>query len=177
MSRPNKTTSHPDKLPSVDNMTEEELTSILEWPPAFRSDLPVMYGLPARPVIKEQTIKALFDEALAREVLPELKVVLIGSELTAFPCVWGKLVCEAMYMDSIKQGRRARPIRFISLPGVNHFVSLAYISMRQILRFSRFVGSLGCSRGVLGSDQGCYSVILKMDPYLACFSCFKDIRS
>jgi hypothetical protein len=137
MPRPNKTTSHPDKLPSVDNMTEEELISILEWPPAFRTDLPVLYGLPIRPVIKEQTIKALFDEPLARDILPELKVVFIGSELTAFPCVWGKLVYETMYMNSVNQGRRARPIRFITLQGVNHFVSLAYISVRQILRFSR----------------------------------------
>jgi hypothetical protein len=137
MPRPNKTTSLPDKLPSVDNMTEEELISILEWPAAFRTDLLALYGLPMRPVIKEQTIKALFDEALARTILPELKVVFIGSELTAFACVWGKLVYETMYLDSVKRGRRARPIRFITIQGVNHFVSWAYISVRQMLRFPR----------------------------------------
>jgi len=121
--RPNKSILHPDKPPSTDNMTEEELASILEMPPCIRSDFPILgRSPPIRPVIREQWRKAVFDKALARDIFPELQVVFMAAEMTALACVWGKLVTEKRYMEAVEQGRRARPIRFITMKGANHFV-------------------------------------------------------
>jgi hypothetical protein len=141
--RPNKSILHPDKLPSADNMTEEELVSILDIPACTRSDFPMLGEIPIRQVVREQARKALFDEVLAKEILPELQVVFIGAELTVLGCVWGKLVLQKKYADAVEQGRQARPIRFIEIKGANHFVSLVGITWTNTGRIFLNAGSLG----------------------------------
>jgi hypothetical protein len=118
-------------------MTEEELVTILDMPACLRLDIPMLFGLPMRPAIREQTMKALFDEAFAQIILPELNVVFIMAELTALACVWSRLVFEKLYMDAAEQGRRARPIRFITIRGANHMVSLMHITRETYSDFSR----------------------------------------
>jgi hypothetical protein len=141
--RPNKGVLHPDKPPSTDNMTEEELVSILDMPACTRSDFPILGGSSLiRPVIKEQWRKAVFDETLAREIFPELQVVFLVTEMTVLACVWGKLVTEKRYMEAVEQGRRARPIRFITMRDENHFVSSVFIFCGTYTHSSdcRFIG-------------------------------------
>jgi hypothetical protein len=108
-------------------MTEEELRSIIEIPACARSDFPMLMGASTRLLMKEQTRRALFDKVLSKEIFPDIKVVFIGTELTALPCVWGKLVLKKLFVDAVEQDRQARPIRFIEIKGANHFVCLLHI--------------------------------------------------
>jgi hypothetical protein len=138
---PNKSAPCPDKSPSVDDMTPEELGSILEMPASVRSDFSMIQA-PMRPVVREQWRKAVFDEALAREILPELQVVFMVAEMTVMPCVWAKLVTEKRYVEAVEQGRRARPIRFITIKDGNHFVRLVLVFCSVDTHFfdCRFIG-------------------------------------
>jgi hypothetical protein len=126
--RPNKVVPLADKLPSIDNMTEEEFTSIVDMATCLRSDFP-MFLESMELVIKEQTRKALFDEIVTQEIIPDLQVVFIGAELTTLHCLWGRLSLEKQYGDAVAQERHTRPIRFVTIEGANHFVSQSDIDL------------------------------------------------
>lgn len=88
---------------------------------AERADFPLSFAM--QPTLALQTQKVLFDEQVAKEVLPKLEVVYIFCTRSPWTSVWGMIETERLYKNNVAQGRKVRPIRFIQIEGANHFVS------------------------------------------------------
>lgn len=75
-----------------------------------------------QPTIKVQADTALWDVKLAQTVLPKTKIVWLACEKTNWYCTWGLFETERLYKEHVAKGDKVRPIRFIEVPGANHFV-------------------------------------------------------
>ena len=67
-----------------------------------------------QPTIRKQTETALYDEEAIKKILPKLEIVHQFCTATNWYCVWGFFGNEGFAPK--------RPIRFIEIPGANHFV-------------------------------------------------------
>jgi len=105
---------------SINNMTEDEMKANFDDTAASRTEFPMFF--PMQPTLYVQGQKALFDEKLAREVLPRTEVVHIWCARAQWYCVYGMIETERQYKKHVKQEHRVRPIRFIEMEDANHFV-------------------------------------------------------
>jgi hypothetical protein len=106
---------------SFDNMTPADKAIGFEAMAAVSSEVPMFRQMV--PVLRDQAKKTLFDEHATKEVLPRLDVVYMYGLRTHWTCIWGLLEVKREIDEEAKQGRKGRSIRFITLPGANHFVS------------------------------------------------------
>lgn len=112
------TTLQTDPSPSLYNISDKEQNHdalvLTEFP---------MYYENIRPILVEQRTKSLFEPHAASTILPDIFVVLIGCGKSPLGCVRGRLGIEKEYAECIREGRKGREIRFITIDNGNHFVS------------------------------------------------------
>ncbi|KAK0184465.1 hypothetical protein F5146DRAFT_1228636 [Armillaria mellea] len=99
--------------PSIENMTPDDMKVTFDGEAAGRMEFP-MYFPPMQPTIRKQTETALYDEEAIKKILPKLEIVHQFCTATNWYCVWGFFGNEGFAPK--------RPIRFIEIPGANHFV-------------------------------------------------------
>ncbi|KDQ53356.1 hypothetical protein JAAARDRAFT_49830 [Jaapia argillacea MUCL 33604] len=107
-------------LPSVDNMTSEEMAANFDPLAATRTEFPMFF--PMQPVLNTQSQKALFDEELAKTYLPNVEVVLMWGDKTTWCVMYGMIETTRLHKQNLADGKEIRPIRFIRITGGNHFV-------------------------------------------------------
>ncbi|KAK0460403.1 uncharacterized protein EV420DRAFT_209411 [Desarmillaria tabescens] len=99
--------------PSIENMTPDDMKVTFDGEAAGRMEFP-MYFPPMQPTIRKQTETALYDEEAIKKILPKLEIVHQFCTASNWYCVWGFFGNELFAPK--------RPIRFIEIPGANHFV-------------------------------------------------------
>lgn len=112
---------HTDPRPSLYNLSDKERNNealiLTEWP---------MYTEAIRSTLVEQRTKSLFDPHRASTILPDISIVLIGCGKTPLGCVRGRLGVEKEYAEGIREGRKGRNIKVITIDEGNHFVSFFF---------------------------------------------------
>lgn len=131
------TTINPDKRPSFDNMSQNDLAVNFDWDAAKRSDIPC--HLPLRSAFEKLTEAALFNEALAKKFLPGMQIVWIACPQSMWALEWCKVLFERRYEECIKENRQVRPIRFMEIEGANHFVSVPLYFAVEILHLLMYL--------------------------------------
>jgi hypothetical protein len=102
-------------------MSPEEISATFDTAAGIRSEFPMIFAM-ASP-LREQANRALLDENLTKTILPEVKVVFLSCERTHWSCAFGFMENERLYNESVENGKKARPMRFVTVEGANHFVS------------------------------------------------------
>ncbi|KZT28994.1 hypothetical protein NEOLEDRAFT_689420 [Neolentinus lepideus HHB14362 ss-1] len=106
---------------SIDNMPKEELAVMYEEAAAVRSELHMVID-PMQPTINVQAKAALFDEELAKMVLPNMRVVHVVGVRSHWHCMWGYIEAKKEYDSRVAKGEKVRPINFVEIPEGNHFM-------------------------------------------------------
>ncbi|TFK54470.1 hypothetical protein OE88DRAFT_1733125 [Heliocybe sulcata] len=106
---------------SIDNTAKEDMAMMYEESAAVRTDLHMVIE-PMQPTIREQAKMALFNEELARTVLPDLRVVHVVCLQTHWHCIWGYIEAKKEYESCVAKGQKPRPFDFVEIPKANHFV-------------------------------------------------------
>lgn len=122
-------------------MTPGEMALNFDALAAQRTELPMFF--PMQPALKAQAQRALFDEALAAQVLPGLEVVYFLSTRTVWYPVWGFFETERQYKEHVAAGRKVRPITFLEIEEANHFVSPLTVLIVLGLFLIPTLGALG----------------------------------
>ena len=121
------TTLQTDPPPSIYNMSNEvqdhDALVLTEFPMHHENILPILI---------EQRTRSLFEPHAASTILPDIFVVLIGCGKSPLGCVRGRLGVEKEYSECIREGRKGREIRFITIDDGNHFVSSRSLVLLQL---------------------------------------------
>ncbi|PBK85367.1 hypothetical protein ARMGADRAFT_1018040 [Armillaria gallica] len=99
--------------PSIENMTPDDMKVGFDGETAGRMEFP-MYFPPMQPTIRQQTETALYDEEAIKKILPKLEIVHQFCTASPWYCAWA-------FFEN-KRLAPKRPIRYIEIPGANHFV-------------------------------------------------------
>ena len=132
------TTLQADPPPSIYNMSNKEQ----DHDALVLTELP-MYHENIRPILVEQRTKSLFEPLTASTILPDIFVVLIGCEKSHLGCVRGRLGVEKEYSECVREGRKGREIKFITIDNVNHFVSPRKLGVTAAVTDGQMEGALG----------------------------------
>lgn len=131
---------------SFENMTDKELAVNFDFDASLKSDVDLFTTMV--PALEKQAQAALFDETLAKEYLPDMKITWIACPQTTWTLAWGKVVVERRYEEHVKQNHQIRPIRFTEIEGANHFVSISVYGPHSWV-VDMFAGSLGRAAEIL----------------------------
>lgn len=112
-----------NRRPSVDSMTPDDLAVNVDLAAAAKCDFMVLQLFLA--IAETQAEAALFNEQLARTILPELQIIWLACKNTPWALAWCKTLMQKKHQELIQQGCQVRPIKFIEIEGANHFVSAA----------------------------------------------------
>ncbi|KAF8523962.1 hypothetical protein BU17DRAFT_43319, partial [Hysterangium stoloniferum] len=108
----------PSKKSTVSGMTEQELSSVVDFTPAQRSENAFMTTM--QPALFRQTCKALFDRS-TDTAWPNLKVWVLYGDCSPWPILFAAWEIEKM--DMLRNKKRTMEHRVLN--GANHFVSLS----------------------------------------------------
>jgi hypothetical protein len=117
------TTVDSSRRPSLENMTDEDLAVNFDLVAAMKSDAPICFHM--LPAIEKQTQAALFDEKLAQEFLPGVQIVWFSCPQAMWIIERAKVLIEREIEKHVTEKRQVRSIKFIEIPGANHFVSVS----------------------------------------------------
>ncbi|KAJ6611318.1 Alpha/Beta hydrolase protein [Mycena sp. CBHHK59/15] len=106
---------------TVSSWTEEQKERYFDKVAAVRTELP-SYAPPMQALLKVQTHKALFDEALVASLFPNVKVLYISGIGTCYYCMWAHMESSRLYKEALASGQKARPTKFKLVEGGNHFL-------------------------------------------------------
>ncbi|KAF8645718.1 hypothetical protein AX16_007587 [Volvariella volvacea WC 439] len=106
---------------SLNRMTPEDKAEIIQWGAAMRSDIAFAPYDKTQKILSEQANRALWDERLAKTVLPSVKVITIVCTSSTWYCAWGNAAAREKYAELEKEGKKVRPVSFVEFPGMNHF--------------------------------------------------------
>ena len=67
--------------------------------------------------------RRVFDDELASKYLPELQVKVIYCYQTIWSIPWGIHEIKNTQEELKKEGKKVRPVQFVTVEGANHFVS------------------------------------------------------
>jgi len=113
-----------DKLgdkPSIAGMTPEQVQSTMDVPASVRADLPT-HSPASQSTLREQTHRALYDEILAQQFLPDVSVTYFVCTSTPWVSMWTYFAAEKEYEDFKSRSLRGRSMRFLEVVGGNHFL-------------------------------------------------------
>ena len=127
-------------------ITDKELAVNFDFDASLKSDVDLFTTMV--PALEKQAQAALFDETLAKEYLPDMKITWIACPQTTWTLAWGKVVVERRYEEHVKQNHQIRPIRFTEIEGANHFVSISVYGPHSWV-VDMFAGSLGRAAEIL----------------------------
>jgi hypothetical protein len=114
------TTVDSSKRPSLENMTDADIAVNFDLAAAMKSDGPICFHM--LPATEKQTQAALFDEKLVQEFLPGLQIVWFSCPQAMWIIERAKVLIERKIEKHVTEKRQVRLIRFIEIPGANHFV-------------------------------------------------------
>ncbi|KAF8645741.1 hypothetical protein AX16_007609 [Volvariella volvacea WC 439] len=106
---------------SLDNMTPEEQAAMIQLDSAGRSDIGFAQYDKARKILSDQTERVLFDENMAKRVLPDMKLILISCDESPWYFTWAYAAAKERYEKLVKEGKKIRPLNFVIYHGMNHF--------------------------------------------------------
>ncbi|SJK98491.1 uncharacterized protein ARMOST_01759 [Armillaria ostoyae] len=107
---------------SIDHITPEELQKIVDPAAAFTADLGPASLPVVEPMLHRQADRALYDEELARSVLPDVRFTTLVCTRSGWHMVLGALENEKRYTAAVASGKIVRPNRFIDVKNANHLL-------------------------------------------------------
>jgi hypothetical protein len=108
-------------LPSVDTMSRQEFSSCFDAEAMQHAEFPMFLRM--QEPLKQQTCRALFDEARARSLFPNTDVVIISCLQSTWHCVWGAMETRRIVTERMEAGLGGRRVSFHDIANANHFVS------------------------------------------------------
>jgi hypothetical protein len=114
------TTVDSSKRPSLENMTDADVAVNFDLVATMKSNGPICFHM--LPATEKQTQAALFDEKLVQEFLPGLQIVWFSCQQAMWIIERAKVLIERKIEKHVVEKRQVRLIRFIEIPGANHFV-------------------------------------------------------
>lgn len=109
---------------TITDLKAHGLSNLLDGETAALTELP-MFTSAMQATLRTMAEKALFDEKLAKDVLPQLEVAYIYCTRSSWYPAFAYLTTKRLYQDHIKSGHTVRPIKFYTIDGANHFVNSA----------------------------------------------------
>ncbi|KIM92132.1 hypothetical protein PILCRDRAFT_113025 [Piloderma croceum F 1598] len=142
-------------------MTDEDLAVNFDLVASLKSDAPICFHM--LPANEKQTQAALFDETLTQEFLPGLQIVWFSCAQAMWIIGRAKVLIERKIEKDVMEKRQVRLIKFVEIPGANHFVRVSSVAFdfRYPINPLIYTGALGRTREILGSYNGRCSQISK----------------
>jgi hypothetical protein len=102
-------------------MSCEEMAANFDTVALHATEIPMSFRM--QPELNAQAGRALFDEKTIQCLFPRVDVVLLLCEQTVWQCVYGFMETKRVYRECLHHGKQVRRVRFVQIPGSNHFVS------------------------------------------------------
>jgi hypothetical protein len=110
--------------PTYASVTPEERERVMDVTGVI-TDGVVLVG-PIQVEVRKQTKLALFDEELARTLLPELRISHVACTKGVWQCLFSLIETERLFKEYTAEGKKGRPIRFGYVEKANHVVFLDF---------------------------------------------------
>lgn len=122
-----RTPIDPAKPPTSANRSQEDIASTTDLAPGMRSEIFFFVNF------RDSTLYEQYKAAMVSEMqgstgflLPKVKVSVVDGTSTVWNIIWASWEMEKDVRKWKDQGMDVRPVEFVSIEGLNHFVCFSF---------------------------------------------------